>query len=103
MTGGASGSARRASRGAAPRGGDPAGAVPQAPQYLGHQSETLLDLANAHPDARIDVARGQHRHLEFKPIVGRIGVRLARLKSPAAGPADGTAGAHPGTTRGGNP
>ena len=62
-------------------------------QYLVDQSETLLDLANAHPDACIDIARGQHRHLEFKPIIGRIGVRLARIEGAAAGAADVTAAA----------
>src|SRR5580704_17578032 len=69
------------------------GAVLQTRQYLVHQSETLLDLADAHPDPRIDIARGQHRHIEFKLIIGRIALRLARIKGAAAGAADITAGA----------
>src|ERR1700682_2208290 len=77
------------------RGGDRDrdGAVRQARQYLVDQSETLLDLANAYPDACIDIARGQHRHLELNLVIGRIGERLARIEGTTAGAADVTAGA----------
>src|SRR5882672_11555726 len=65
----------------------------QARQNLLDQSEALLDLANAHPDARVDVALVEHRHVEPQRIVRRITGRAARIDGPARGAADMTAGA----------
>ena len=57
------------------------------------QREALLDLADADPDARIDVALVEHRHLEGELVVGRIGQALPRIEGAARGAADIAAGA----------
>ena len=41
------------------------------------QSQALLDLADADPDAGVDVAFGQHRDVEVELVVGRIARRRA--------------------------
>ena len=41
-------------------------AVRQPPQDLLDQRQALLDLANADPDARIDIAFVEHRHVEIE-------------------------------------
>src|SRR5262249_23471509 len=65
----------------------------QTSQDLIDQSEALLDLANAHPDAGVDVTGLEHGNLEIEPIVGRIAGHLARIEGAAAGTPDVTAGA----------
>src|SRR5437899_5168292 len=64
----------------------------QVLQDLIDQSEALLDLANAHPDASVDVTRLEHGNFEIEPIVGRIAGGLAGVESAAAGPPDIPAG-----------
>src|SRR5581483_12163477 len=44
----------------------------QARENLPDQREALLHLADAYPDPRIDVARGEERCLEHEPVVWRI-------------------------------
>src|SRR5260370_570395 len=53
-----------------------------------YQPETLLDRADAHPDAGVDVAGLERGGLEIEPIVGRIAGRLARIEGAAAGTPD---------------
>src|SRR6266508_6706849 len=65
----------------------------QVPQDLIDQPEALLDLADAHPDAGVNVTGLEHGNLEREPIIGRIAGRLARIESTAAGTPDITAGA----------
>jgi len=72
---------------------DPNRACGQTSQDLIDQGEALLDLANAHPDAGVDVTGLEHRNLEIEPIVGRIAGHLARIEGAAAGTPDITAGA----------
>ena len=45
------------------------------------QREALLDLANADPDARVDIASVEHRHIEAERVVGRIGRSGGRRSS----------------------
>ncbi len=47
--------------------GNPDRAVRQPLQDLLDQREALLDLADADPDAGIDVAGLEHRHFEVEP------------------------------------
>ena len=63
-------------------------AVRQALHDLLDQPEALLDLADADPHARIDVAVVAHRHLEIELIVRRIGHRFPRIEGAARGAAD---------------
>ena len=65
----------------------------QALENLLDQRQALLDLADANPDPRIDVAGVQHRHLEGELVVGRIAGHAARVEGAARGAADITAGA----------
>ena len=53
----------------------------------------LLDLADADPDPRIDVAGIEHRHLEREPVIGRIADGAARIEGAAGGAAHIAAGA----------
>ena len=62
-------------------------------QNLVDQAEALLHLTNAQPDARVDVALGQRRNVEFQPIVRRIGQIAAGVESPSGGAADKAAAA----------
>ena len=55
--------------------------------------QALLDLLDADPDARIDVALGQHRHVEVQRVVGRVAGRAPRVEIAARGAADEAAGA----------
>src|SRR5437763_10550989 len=64
----------------------------QVLQDLIDQSEALLHLANAHPNASVDVTRLEHRNFEIEPIVGRIAECLAGIESAAAGTPDIPAG-----------
>ena len=65
----------------------------QPVQDLVDQRQALLDLADADPDARVDVAFVEHRHLEAQAVIGRIGQRPARIEDAARGAADIAAGA----------
>src|SRR5512132_1702789 len=47
------------------------------------QLQALLDLADADPHPRIDVAVVAHRRLELKLVIGGISHRLARIESAA--------------------
>src|SRR5262249_5418391 len=49
--------------------------------------------ADAHPDARIDVAFGEDRYGKVEAVVRRIARSLARVEDAAAGAADKAAGA----------
>src|SRR4029077_8457652 len=62
-------------------------------QNLLDQSEALLDLANAHPNARVDVALVENRHVERQPVVRRIARRSAHIDGAARRAADIAAGA----------
>jgi hypothetical protein len=73
--------------------GDADRTVRQASQDLVDQREALLDLADADPHARVDIAGLEHRDLEVEPIIGRVGKRLARIEGAAAGASDIAAGA----------
>ncbi len=42
----------------------------QTPQDLIYQPEALLDLANAHPDASVDITGIEHGNFEIELIVG---------------------------------
>src|SRR5437764_945248 len=55
--------------------------VRQALKNLFDKLQALLDLADAHPDAGVDVASIEHRHVEIEPIIGRIARPLARIES----------------------
>ena len=68
-------------------------ALGQALQDLLDQPETLLDLADADPDPRVDIAVVAHRHLEIELVVGRVADRFARIEGAARGAADIAAGA----------
>src|SRR5438105_262641 len=59
------------------------GAPRQHAEDLLDQDEALLDLADADPDARIDVAGGQHRHIEAQRRIGRVAGRLACIVGAA--------------------
>jgi len=59
----------------------------QAGEDLLDQIDALLDLADADPHPRIDVAGLEHRHFETQLIVGRIGERAASVEGAAAGAA----------------
>src|SRR5436190_5523047 len=48
-------------------------------QNLVDQHETLFDLANAHPDARVDVALLENGDIELQRVVGRIAWRAAHV------------------------
>ncbi len=63
-------------------------AVRQPFENLLDKRKALLDLADADPHARIDIARGQHRHGERKPIVRRVAGRLACIDIAPAGATD---------------
>ena len=65
----------------------------QAFEDLIDQPEALLDLADADPDPRIDVAVVAHRRLEFELVIGRVANGLARIEGAARGAADIAAGA----------
>src|ERR1041385_8378340 len=67
--------------------------IRKAFQYLFDQAEALLDFPNAHPDARVDIALVENRHLELQRVVGRIARRAARIDGAARGAADIAAGA----------
>src|SRR5258708_21165250 len=60
----------------------------QAIEHLRNQPDALLDLANAYPDPRIDVAVVEHRHVERELVVRRIGKRLACIEGAAGGAPD---------------
>ena len=64
----------------------------QAFQHLLDQRQALLDLLDADPDARVDVAFVSHRHVEMKLVVRRIADRPARVEVAAGGAADIAAG-----------
>src|SRR5579863_9146138 len=49
------------------------------------QRQTLLDFADADPDAGVDVALVQHRHVKINAIIGWISRRFARIESAATG------------------
>src|SRR5262245_40516068 len=55
-------------------------AVRQTLQDLFDELETLLDLADAHPDPSIDVAFVEDGYLEIELVVGRITGTLARIE-----------------------
>ena len=55
----------------------------QAFENLLDHAEALLDLADADPDPRIDVAVLAHRHLEAQAVIGRIGERAPRIEAAA--------------------
>ena len=57
------------------------GAAGQPVEDLLDQRQALLDLADADPDARIDVALLEHRHLEAQLVVGRIAGRRGARRS----------------------
>src|SRR6185312_16561725 len=67
--------------------------IRQAIENLLDQRQTLLDLADADPHARIDVAGFEHRYLERQHVVGRIARRAPDIDGAARGAADIAAGA----------
>src|SRR6185369_15422265 len=67
--------------------------IGKAFQYLFDQAEALLDFANAHPDARVDIALRKHRHIELQRAVRRIAGRAAHIEATSRGAADIAAGA----------
>ena len=69
------------------------GARRQTGDDLIDQRHALLDLADAHPYARIHIAFLEHRHVERELIVGRIGERAPDVEGAAGGAADIAAGA----------
>src|SRR6516164_301455 len=60
----------------------------QALEHLLNQCKALLDFTDANPDARIDVARGEHGNGEIEPRIWRIAGRFARVKISTAGASD---------------
>src|SRR6476619_587073 len=60
----------------------------QAVEDLLHQRKALLDLANANPHPRIDIAFLAERDLEIELAIGRIGQRAAGIEGATRGPAD---------------
>src|SRR3954465_2317286 len=44
----------------------------QVAEPMPQQRDALLNLTDAHPDPGVDVARGEHRHLEDRVVVWRI-------------------------------
>ena len=65
----------------------------QPVQQLLDQRQALLDLLDADPDAGVDVALGQHRHVEAQRVVRRIARPPPRVEVAAGGAADIAAGA----------
>ena len=65
----------------------------QRVEDLLNQPEALLDLADAHPDAGIDIAGFQDRNVEVELTVRPISGRLARIKGASARTSDIAAGA----------
>ena len=65
----------------------------QAFEDLIDQPEALLDLADADPHPRVDVAVVAHRRLEVELVIGRVADRLARIEGAARGAADIASGA----------
>src|SRR5581483_1294173 len=60
----------------------------QGDKNLIDQSEALLDLADAHPDPGVDVARAGHRDGEIEPVVRRVAGPPAGVDRAAASTAD---------------
>src|SRR5262245_8867095 len=67
-------------------------AARQGLQHLIDQREALLDLADAYPDPRVDVAGIEHGNFKRKCVVGGIAGQLARVEGTSAGAADVAAG-----------
>src|SRR5262249_31076484 len=67
----------------------------QALEHLLDKRETLLDLTDANPDARVDVARGEHWNREIEPGIWRIARRFPRVEIATAGASDKSRGAEP--------
>src|SRR5262249_20594560 len=65
----------------------------QTRQDLFDQAQALLDLADADPDAGIDVAGLEHRDVELQLIVGRVARTLARVEAAPGRATDIAAGA----------
>ena len=68
-------------------------ALGQAFENLIDEPEALLDLADADPHPRIDVAVVAHRRLEFELVIRRVADRLARIEGAPRGASDIAAGA----------
>src|SRR5581483_11197572 len=49
-------------------------------QDLIDQRKRLFDLAHPDPDARVDVALAQNRHVEAQGVIGRVGEILAGVE-----------------------
>src|ERR1041385_8811599 len=62
-------------------------------ENLLNKREALLDLANAEPDARVDITGVEHRHFERQFVIGHIRKRAPRIEAPAGRTADIAAGA----------
>ena len=69
------------------------GPAGSAVEQLAQQAEARLHFLGADPDARVDVALGQHRHVEVELVIGRIAGVAPRVLAAAAGAADIAAGA----------
>jgi hypothetical protein len=67
-------------------------ALGKAVQYLVDQGETLLNLAHADPDARVDITLIQDGYLNALAVIRRIGKGPARVEASAGGAADVAAG-----------
>src|SRR5213079_1551411 len=72
----------------------------QALEYLLHQCQALLDFTDANPDARVDVARSEHRNGEIEIGIRRVAGRFAGVEIATAGPSDKTRRAEPARHRG---
>src|ERR1700755_1788740 len=68
-------------------------ALGQLAEDLVDQRQALLDFADADPDPRVDVAGGQHRHVEGKIMIGRVADRAAGIEAAPRGASDKAAGA----------
>src|SRR5262249_38990051 len=68
------------------------GPLRQAIEYLLDQSKTLLDLADANPDACVDVPRGENGNCEIERGVWRIAGRSPRVEIATAGASNKSCG-----------
>src|SRR6476619_6685907 len=60
----------------------------QPVQHLVDHRQALLDLLDADPGARVDIAFVPHRYLELQLAIGRVADRTARVEIAARGATD---------------
>src|SRR5579872_1559369 len=64
----------------------PDGSIRQPRKNLFDQRKALLDFADPHPDAGVDIACREYRNIKVELIVGGIAMRFAHIEIASAGP-----------------